>query len=539
MRVPTSFWLFLVLTLLTCVVAYWADNLGKNLGKKRISLFGLRPRQTATLLSMASSVAIMLITLLALTYLSQDFKNAVFRSDRLNLSNEKLRRQNTKLERQRDTFNARLLNLQKEVTQSQKASAAANKAREAASRDADEAANKTRAAQAKFASTRAELTSAQASLDAAKNAAQSARSSLTTARQSERAARVKERTAQESFKKAQQKARDTEQQAHEAEQQAKLAGEQKEQAQSQAKKARREASKARDNLDEAQEILREARRNLLTAQTKTLEIARENAQAQNIKEQMEAQIGNLRLRSAQIVNAFVTNNILVTVGQVFAERIVQPGGSVSELQTELNLLQNEALDQLRKPPIAASSAELLPLPAMINGLEEPVDAERLQRILIEGLREIQTPVAVRWVAARNHAVGEKQIDGRLVPIAVRVVAPQGTVLAQVIVAGRQSDARVFSQLLALTDSARNAAKTRGVDPPLSPQMPNFFAAGTNDRVFAALRDIQARDGNSRVRLIADAPLTTVAPPQVRFLIEDAPENETSELESGASTRTSE
>src|ERR1017187_2561151 len=61
----TPLYLLFGLTAATCVIAYWADNLGKKLGKKRISLFNLRPRQTATLISMASSVGIMILTLAA------------------------------------------------------------------------------------------------------------------------------------------------------------------------------------------------------------------------------------------------------------------------------------------------------------------------------------------------------------------------------------------------------------------------------------------------------------------------------------------
>jgi uncharacterized protein (DUF3084 family) len=66
MKIPTiPTWLILisVLTILVCVIAYVSDNMGKKLGKKRISLFGLRPRQTATALTMATSVGIMLVTL--------------------------------------------------------------------------------------------------------------------------------------------------------------------------------------------------------------------------------------------------------------------------------------------------------------------------------------------------------------------------------------------------------------------------------------------------------------------------------------------
>ena len=58
----TPLFLLIGLTIATCVIAYWSDNLGKKLGKKRVTLLGLRPRQTATLMTMTSSVVIMLFT---------------------------------------------------------------------------------------------------------------------------------------------------------------------------------------------------------------------------------------------------------------------------------------------------------------------------------------------------------------------------------------------------------------------------------------------------------------------------------------------
>src|SRR5919112_73412 len=80
----TPFILIFGLTVATCVIAYWSDNLGKNLGKKRISLLGLRPRQTASLISMVSSVGIMLLTLIALMVSFRNFRHALLRYDRVN-----------------------------------------------------------------------------------------------------------------------------------------------------------------------------------------------------------------------------------------------------------------------------------------------------------------------------------------------------------------------------------------------------------------------------------------------------------------------
>ena len=88
--------LLLALIVATCFIAYFADNLGKHLGKKRISLkvgrFSLRPRQTATLISMVSSVAIMLFTLACLLTANKSIRNALLRYDAEKAAANKLRK---------------------------------------------------------------------------------------------------------------------------------------------------------------------------------------------------------------------------------------------------------------------------------------------------------------------------------------------------------------------------------------------------------------------------------------------------------------
>src|SRR3954471_22386668 len=56
------------------VIAYFADRLGRNLGKKRLSLFGLRPRHTAELLTVAAGALIPVITIVIVMVVSRDVR---------------------------------------------------------------------------------------------------------------------------------------------------------------------------------------------------------------------------------------------------------------------------------------------------------------------------------------------------------------------------------------------------------------------------------------------------------------------------------
>jgi len=74
MNVP----LVLAVVVISGVVAYVGDVIGKRLGKKRVTVFGLRPRQTAVVIAVATGCLITTGTILALAAASQDVRQAIF-----------------------------------------------------------------------------------------------------------------------------------------------------------------------------------------------------------------------------------------------------------------------------------------------------------------------------------------------------------------------------------------------------------------------------------------------------------------------------
>lgn len=72
-----SFGFIGLVVLLGGLVAYLADGLGRKLGKKRLSLFGMRPRHTATALTVGAGVLIPLLTVLTLSVASSEFRQWV------------------------------------------------------------------------------------------------------------------------------------------------------------------------------------------------------------------------------------------------------------------------------------------------------------------------------------------------------------------------------------------------------------------------------------------------------------------------------
>ncbi len=97
MTVPTWTVVILPLILVSGAIAYAGDVIGKNLGKKRLSLFGLRPKQTAHLFSIGSGVTIFLVTFALILSLSTDAREAMFSLQTIKLEVVRLTGQQSKL----------------------------------------------------------------------------------------------------------------------------------------------------------------------------------------------------------------------------------------------------------------------------------------------------------------------------------------------------------------------------------------------------------------------------------------------------------
>ena len=77
---PSEFnWhLLLIIVSISAVVSYVGDTLGMRIGKRRISLFGLRPRYTTTVITLFTGVGIAVLTLAVAGYTSESIRMAMF-----------------------------------------------------------------------------------------------------------------------------------------------------------------------------------------------------------------------------------------------------------------------------------------------------------------------------------------------------------------------------------------------------------------------------------------------------------------------------
>ena len=108
--------LILTLILISGVIAYIGDLTGFRIGKKKISIFGLRPHRTAVFITILTGIIISILTLSILSILSNDVRTALFGMDELrqkqNELTQEIRVRNTMLEEARKELEERTLELE-------------------------------------------------------------------------------------------------------------------------------------------------------------------------------------------------------------------------------------------------------------------------------------------------------------------------------------------------------------------------------------------------------------------------------------------
>src|SRR5579883_2845076 len=114
----------LVLMFAGGVIAYLGDTWGYKLGKKRLTLFGLRPRVTANLLTVVFGVLIALLTFGVLISVNAGFRVALLRGASLLHNNHQLKRQNQALIAQNADRAAKNIALQQQADQYREQAAA-------------------------------------------------------------------------------------------------------------------------------------------------------------------------------------------------------------------------------------------------------------------------------------------------------------------------------------------------------------------------------------------------------------------------------
>src|SRR5579872_6071882 len=72
-----SYMIVPLIVAMSCLIAYLGDHIGRRLGKRRLTLFGLRPRHTAVLITVLTGMLIACATLGAMMVINTDVRRAL------------------------------------------------------------------------------------------------------------------------------------------------------------------------------------------------------------------------------------------------------------------------------------------------------------------------------------------------------------------------------------------------------------------------------------------------------------------------------
>ena len=108
--------LIIALVIVSGVIAYVGDIVGRRMGRKRLSLFGLRPRHTAIAISVVSGMLITIFTLGAALLLNENVRLGFLRVDALRTELRGLRAERGRLAAETKSLAARAKELEQERT---------------------------------------------------------------------------------------------------------------------------------------------------------------------------------------------------------------------------------------------------------------------------------------------------------------------------------------------------------------------------------------------------------------------------------------
>jgi len=115
-----SIFFAIVLVLVSGFIAYFGDLLGRRMGKKRLTLFGLRPRHTAIGVTTITGMIIAALALITLISINKPFQRMFREGDQIIERNSVLSKANADLESKNRQLVARSLELEKTVAKWQK-----------------------------------------------------------------------------------------------------------------------------------------------------------------------------------------------------------------------------------------------------------------------------------------------------------------------------------------------------------------------------------------------------------------------------------
>jgi len=157
--------LILIIAIMGGAIAFLGDKLGSKIGKKRLTVLGLRPHYTSILMTIITGVAVAAATMGILMVSSASVRTALFGMEKIRTEIVTLNKDKTNILRELDTQKAKVKDLDQEIKQSSVDLVAATRQKEEAQRKVAELESSYQAAQEKLNVAQSQMDILQASRD--------------------------------------------------------------------------------------------------------------------------------------------------------------------------------------------------------------------------------------------------------------------------------------------------------------------------------------------------------------------------------------
>ncbi len=452
---------------LSAVIAFIGDWVGRRFGKLRLSLFGLRPRHTAVVVSVLTGMFIAAFTLGTALALSEYARVGMLRARELLAQQRRLSRLNEALRRESKRLRK---NLRRTKEQMRHLRVAVSLARE-------------------------RLSEARRNLFALRRRAEAAERRLKVARE-----RLRKVEGQLSKVEAQRDALEAElsqrlRELSELEEKRRLTEEEYRQALSRIEALHQRISA----LNRERKRLEEERKKL------TDEVGRLAEEATRLRREVE--------QLQRVIAQVRTGTVTFHMGEALAFAVLEGGTPVEE-----------ALDQLRRLLESANNLAIKRGAAideegwgvrLVSPRGEVYDVDERLRTLAEKVAKSHGGVVVRLLALRNCVEGE-QVVADFFTLPNRLIFKEGETVAEGVVDGRKPPEEIFEDLIRLLriDAARTASE-RG----LLRQPTGEFGRASYREVFKAVNKLRKLRRRARVKVVAISDTYTAGPLVVRFEVE--------------------
>ncbi|MFA4029103.1 MAG: hypothetical protein GDYSWBUE_001735 [Candidatus Fervidibacterota bacterium] len=463
------------LTFVSGLIAYIGDVLGRKLGKKRLTIFRLRPRHTAMLISVIAGIIIFVMTVTVLAAASREVRLALFELDKLLSERNQLQKQLDGLrssyhlwKKQAEVLSRRLKTEQERVMQVQRRYAQVNAELLKAKLQLGESKSRLQRMSKELAQLERELSRSQAQLAASRSELRQVSAALKDTTENLQSSRKELERVKLEIAKADET-------------------------------ARRSIATARKQLDE------------LRRQVDELQAMR--AEMERYRKSLDAYVAQLLFRGDLIYRAEETIAIGVIDGSMPKERIL----------AELQGLLDDA-DKLAKRKGASAhdgerAVKIFGMLIKLPGQDDPVlfTEKDILNVIAENISETGGSVIAEVYAKRNSFTGEQ------VPVDIRLYRNQlvfkhGEVLASRKLNGRAPVGELMEELASMiyTDLTR-VARERGLlmrtdgERPTYGSIP-FFELGN------VIEQLKRINGPAIVEALAKRDTFTVGPLEVELRI---------------------